>query len=424
MNVDKKLIFISHAQPEDDYLAVWLASKLRQLGYEVWVDKDNLKKGDAFWNEIELRIKNDSLRFIPLVSKAYINKSLDKDTGVFLEVSLSKSISRKIDNYIIPLKVDGCSYDDFPISFLPLDSIDFSQNWGKGLKELVEELELQDIPKSAVEPNVLQQWHKYLNIHGKVVDRSDFYGSNWLPSTLPKTISIYRFTGDAIKAQKEIPFAKKRDKDYILGFFNDSGLDLRTEFREDVALDDFLFDDTYILNSGDLIKGTRLHFTQLMNSALDEFFYQHENIKCWRKKSKERIYYTRKPPKESGSYPFKIDKKKGRRTLKGKKGDIHWNYSLSFKFQLDPFPHFVTNPHLLISDENGFKDDNQKYRRSIPKEWFNRHWYDRIFAFMNYVNDGRDERILRINSGREAFELDIRTSLYKSDKGYDEPKTL
>jgi hypothetical protein len=44
MTDSKNLIFISHAQPEDDYLAVWLASKLRQLGYNVWVDKDNLKK--------------------------------------------------------------------------------------------------------------------------------------------------------------------------------------------------------------------------------------------------------------------------------------------------------------------------------------------------------------------------------------------
>lgn len=424
METDKKLIFISHAQPEDDYLAVWLASKLRQLGYEVWVDKDNLMKGDAFWNEIELKMKNDSLRFIPLVSETYINKSQDKNTGVFLEVSLSKSISRKINNYILPLKVDGCSYDDFPISFLPLDSIDFSKNWGKGLKELIEELELQSIPKCTVETNVLQQWHKYLDVQGKVLDHPDFYGSNWLPSTLPKTISIYRFTGDARKAQNEIPFAQKRDKDYILGFFDDAGLDLRTEFREDVALDDFLFDDTYILNSGDLIKATRLHLAQLMNSALNEFFYQHENIKCWTKKSKEKIYYTRKPPKPSGAYTFEIGNKKGWRTLKGKKGEIHWNYSMSFKFQLNPFPHFVANPHLLISDENGFKEDDRKYRRSIPKEWYNRHWYDRIFAFMNYVNEGSNEQFLKITSGREVFEIDLRTSLYKSDKGYDEPKTL
>ena len=424
MEKERNLIFISHAQPEDDYLAVWLASKIRQLGYNVWVDKDNLKKGDAFWNEIELKMKNDSLKFIPLVSEAYINKAQDKNRGVFMEVSLAKSISRKIENYILPIKVDGCSSDDFPISILPLDIIDFSSNWGRGLKELIEEFELQNIQKIKVEPNVLQQWHKYLNIQGQVLNRPDFYGSNWLSTTLPKTISIYRFSGDARKAQKEIPFAQKRDKDYILGFFDDSGLDLRTEFREDVAVEDFLFDDTYILNSGETIIGTKLHFTQLMNSALDEFFYLHENIKCWRKKSKEKIYYTKKPPRDSGGYPFEVGNRKGWRTLKGKKGDIFWNYSMSFKFQLNPFPHFVANPHLLISDENGFKEDDRKYRRSIPKEWFNRHWYDRIFAFMDYVNEGRNEQFLKINSGREEFDIDIRTSLFKSDKGYDEPETL
>lgn len=423
MNADKKLIFISHAQPEDDYLAVWLASKLRQLGYVVWVDKDNLNKGDAFWNEIELKMKNESFRFIPLVSEKYIEKAQDKNSGVFLEITLAKSIARKIDNYTLPLRVDNCNYDDFPISILPLDTIDFSRNWGKGLKELIEELELQKIEKVEVEPNVLQQWHKYLDIHGQVLSKPDFYGSNWLKSTLPKTLSIYRFSGDAIKAQKKIPFALKRDKDYILGFFDDNGLDLRTEYRQDIDVDDFLFDETFTLNSGDSIIGTQQHFVQLMNSAINEFFYQHENIKCWKKKSKEKIYYTRKPPRDSGGYPFNIGNRKGWRTLKGKKGEIFWNYSLSFKFQLNPFPHYVVNPHILISDNKGFKEDDRKHRRSIPKEWFNRHWYDRIFAFMNYVNDGKDEQFLIINSGREEFHIDIRTALFKSDKGYAEPET-
>ena len=42
---------------------------------------------------------------------------------------------------------------------------------------------------------------------------------------------------------------------------------------------------------------------------------------------------------------------------------------------------------------------------------------------MNYVNDGKDEQFLTINSGREEFQIDIRTALFKSDKGYDEPET-
>lgn len=421
METDKKLIFISHAQPEDDYLAIWLTSKLRLLGYDVWVDKDNLNKGDAFWNEIELKIKNESLKFIPLVSQAYIDKSQNKNTGVFLEVSLSKVISKKIDNYVIPIKVDGCSFDDFPISILPLDSIDFSANWGKGLKELIEEFELQGIPKNSLPNNVLNQWFKYLSIQGEILNRPDFYGSNWLPTTLPKTISFYLFAGEYQKYKQEIPFVHKLDKDYVIGFFDDYGLNIQTEYREIISVAEFLAHDNYELASGDTIVDTKYHLTQLMNSALDEFLYLHENIKCWNRKGKEKIYYTKRPPKESGAYPFKIGDRKGWRTLKGKKDDVFWNYSLSFKFQLYPFPHFVINPHILISDENGFKDDDIKNRRSIPREWFNRHWYDRIFAFMNYINGGQDSQFLKIKTGREEFEIDLRTSLFKSDKGYAEP---
>ncbi|MDO1499092.1 toll/interleukin-1 receptor domain-containing protein [Winogradskyella maritima] len=147
----KDLIFISHAVPQDDYLAVWLSSKLSLMGYNVWVDKEDLRSGSAFWNDIEVNMRDKSIRFIALVSYSYIEKSRNKNTGVFSEVTLAKSLSKKIENYIIPLKVDDCSYDDFPINILPLDTIDFSKNWGSGLKKLLKEFEIQNIRKIIVQ---------------------------------------------------------------------------------------------------------------------------------------------------------------------------------------------------------------------------------------------------------------------------------
>ncbi len=41
-------IFISHANPEDNYFASWLATKLNLLGYEVWCDTEELKGGEDF----------------------------------------------------------------------------------------------------------------------------------------------------------------------------------------------------------------------------------------------------------------------------------------------------------------------------------------------------------------------------------------
>ena len=49
----KNIIFISHATPEDDELAIWLASRLQMAGYEVWIYKSELKGGEEFWDNIQ-----------------------------------------------------------------------------------------------------------------------------------------------------------------------------------------------------------------------------------------------------------------------------------------------------------------------------------------------------------------------------------
>ena len=184
--------------------------------------------------------------------------------------------------------------------------------------------------KKEIEKNVLSQWHKYQGIHGKVIERPEWFGSNWIETSMPKLISVYRFSGDAKKAMREIPFACARDKDYLIGFFDDHGLNLNTEFKQDINVEDFLNENSFQLNSGEEIIDTSSKFTQLMNKSLDEFFFQHEQIKRRQRKDKTKIYYTTKPPTESGRYPFHIGKKKGWRTLKGKHSNVHWNYGLSF----------------------------------------------------------------------------------------------
>ena len=50
---ERSSLFISHANPEDNYFALWLASKLAMLGYKVWVDKRAIKHGSYFTLDYE-----------------------------------------------------------------------------------------------------------------------------------------------------------------------------------------------------------------------------------------------------------------------------------------------------------------------------------------------------------------------------------
>ena len=418
---NKDVIFISHAVPQDDYLAVWLASKLSLLGYEVWVDKEDLRSGSAFWNDIENTMRDKSIRFLALVSESYIEKSRNSNTGVFSEVSLAKILSKKIKNYIIPIKVDDCDYDDFPINILPLDTIDFSKNWGAGLKKLIKEFEIQNVPKKGITDNVLTLWHKHQDIKGKVVKQEEFYGSNWFLTSLPNSISIYKFTGEPKSIYSEIPFPVIRNGDYYLGFFDDATLYLRTEYKERVPLEEFLATKDYTLTNNDVIQDVEPKFTYLMNKSINDYFYLNEDFKAYPVSNKKLVIYPINTKSKTGFVSFIRNGHKKRRKLKGSK-PVNWSFGLSFIFQLYPMPHFVANHHILSSDENGFfeKDKQLEYRRSIPSGWFNRDWFERILAFMTLASGDIDSNEIIINAGKETFVISLETLSFNSEYGYKE----
>ena len=421
LGTEKDLIFISHAVPQDDYLAIWLASKLTLLGYEVWVDKEDLRSGSAFWNDIEITMREKSIRFLALVSNPYIEKARNRNTGVFSEVTLAKTLSKNIDNYIMPLKVDSCNYDDFPINILPLDTIDFSKNWGTGLKKLLKEFDIQNIPKNKPSNNVLELWHKYQDIKGVVIKQDEFYGSNWFLCSLPKTISIYKFSGTPKAIYREIPFPVIRNGDYYLGFFDDAALYLRTDFKERVNIDEFLATEDYMLANGEVIIDVEPKFTSLMNKSINDYFYLNEDFKAYSTSNKKLVIYPINTKSTSGYVSFIRNGNSKRRKLKGTK-PVNWSFGLSFVFQLHPMPHFIANHHILSSDENGFfeKDKQLEYRRSIPSGWFNRDWFERILAFMTLASGNIENEVLVINAGRETIKISLETLTFNSDHGYAE----
>ena len=57
----KDTIFISHATPDDNEFAAWLATKLELCGYKVWIDLKSLDPSDDFWLKIDNAIRNESV---------------------------------------------------------------------------------------------------------------------------------------------------------------------------------------------------------------------------------------------------------------------------------------------------------------------------------------------------------------------------
>ncbi len=127
-------IFISHATPDDNEFAAWLATKLELHGYDVWVDINELNPAADFWKTIESTIRNEAVKFLFVATK--ISTSGTRD-GVIKELAVADQIRKNIDpEFIVPLRADDVSYGDFSVEIIRLNAIDFYDNWATGLIKL------------------------------------------------------------------------------------------------------------------------------------------------------------------------------------------------------------------------------------------------------------------------------------------------
>src|SRR5882757_7509853 len=104
----KETLFISHASPEDNPFVLWLSSRLQLMGYKVWCDLEQFKGGERdFWGRIEIMIRDQSCKFLLVVSK----HSMMSD-GVLKEFHFAEQVAKEngIEDFILPLWVERVPY--------------------------------------------------------------------------------------------------------------------------------------------------------------------------------------------------------------------------------------------------------------------------------------------------------------------------
>ena len=142
-------IFISHANPEDNDQARWIGLQLMTLGYEVWCDVINLKGGEKFWKEIENEIRNNTCKFLYVLTK-YSNQR----EGCLNELSVAEATEKVTgDNrFIVSLHFDpDLTYDNVNINLKRKIDLNFKTDWQQGLKDLLRIFD--DEPKVSIRDN-------------------------------------------------------------------------------------------------------------------------------------------------------------------------------------------------------------------------------------------------------------------------------
>src|SRR2546430_17564453 len=65
----RDMLFVSHANPEDNEFTQWLSLQLAKCGYPVWCDLTKLLGGETFWTDVEQALGTRTVKFLYVLSK-------------------------------------------------------------------------------------------------------------------------------------------------------------------------------------------------------------------------------------------------------------------------------------------------------------------------------------------------------------------
>jgi len=243
------MLFLSHANPEDNECTRWLSLQLARQGYPVWCDLTRLLGGEDFWSDVEVAIRQGTAKFLYVLSR-----NSNEKHGPLQELSVARSVAlqKGLRDFIIPLRIDDLPYQDINIQLNRLNAIDFSTSWAAGLKRLLEKLELDGVPKDPrFSPSSVAYWWSEGGNPGKsILHCAEVYRSNWFPiEQLPEIAYLHSVPTFAERSDFwDLPFPYWEMRGIVLSFAHAG--DVNQYLRNGVRVG-----DSFEVNPFDFLNG-------------------------------------------------------------------------------------------------------------------------------------------------------------------------
>ncbi|HBO26291.1 toll/interleukin-1 receptor domain-containing protein [Culturomica sp.] len=416
--MERDVLFISHATPEDNEFAIWLASRLEMLGYKTWIDKNGLLGGEHFWLTIQNVIRDNTIKVLWVYSKNICDKDGNLKDGIYKEISYAESVAKDktIKDFIIPLHIDSeAPYNAF-IGANRLNHIPFDYSWAEGLKQLLKKLERDDVPKTDSEQiSSFSEWYEnnYISKCKIISNKHElFYTSWWQVDEIPNEFYIYKFSNaaqaDAIrKINPDTPISLLSN---ILSTFNKN---LCFEIERENEKFQVLPENIYSYSLSNILDGfesenfpshndVQNHFKRLLFIIITAILRKRG---LWKYEMSNKqpayflpIYEKIKPIKFV--YPYS-NKEKRKAVIGTMTGVGYWHYALSFRPILSPFLGFSLKSHLIFTTDgfNTINDDKKAhaYRRKKGKRFFNEEWRDLLLAMLQNLKDPEHEIKIKVS---------------------------
>ena len=428
----RETIFISHANPEENEFTKWLGLQLSCQGYSVWSDVTKLIGGESFWADIEAAIRDQTVRFVFVLSQASLTKKGAQD-----ELALATIVAKQlgIKDFIIPVRVDDVPYGDVNIQMIQLNVINFSGNWASGLATLMKKLTEDGVPRDEGRFNAstIRSWWEANQVgQGIIQEEREELISNWIPlPDLPHLVHLHETSQQKSRGRTGRRGAETARKPYpvhsigrtIVSFATADELGLEGAASQAIVTREALDGTSRHLSikpgqlSNAIVRLLRLAWNSAISSTGLPAYPMANDTLCH--------YFTTKVVGQGEQIKFESAAGSGRRAFLGKfKGHV-WHYGVSGDVRLDTFPRIVLYAHVLASSDGlnlwASKPRLQAARQSACRGWWNPEWRDRQLAFLSWLSGKMGGRFVSLNlSPSITLKVALEPAVFHSPVGFDE----
>jgi hypothetical protein len=427
----RHLLFISHANPQDNAAAAWFATQLTLMGYEVWCDVKNVHAGESsFWLKIQKKIENETAKFIFILSNT--SRDFEKKPGVYKEVQTADNLRR--NNFIMPLRIEKLT-GSAPILISP-DLYIPSENWAEGLRELHKRLVNDGVPRLG-NPDYarIASWWPAVSARDVIVrDRPSELSSNLLPFiSLPENVHIITVAseGNRLTGREQLKGALpafpvySAHGDFAISFGSAADYHERTHGFD--IIDAKIIPTSTFLNEGDAGLGVipsaaKNMLTYFIAASLEKMLIDKGLSNKSLSYSRRKIWFA-----DHGLLKiYSFDGPNARKTrihMGGKITSLRRIYAWHFAIQpaVDLRLHYgvVLSPKAIISKpyrigEKPYPLDEKRALRKLG--WWNHEWRTKLTALVHWIADGGET--IAIPTGYQDAVLAATPEVFWSDLSY------
>jgi hypothetical protein len=432
---ERRLLFISHANPQDNQAAAWFATQLTLMGYEVWCDIKNTHAGESsFWLKVQKKIENDAAKFIFILSDT--SRDFEKKPGVYKEVQAADNCKR--DNFIMPLRVEKLK-GSVPILISP-DLYIPSENWAEGLRELHKRLVNDGIPRPhKPDYEKIASWWPAVSARDAIVrdEPADLF-SNVLPfSALPQNVHFLAVSSEGNRLRERDQFKGALPAfppysvhgGYAVSFANavdymqlTHGFDIASE--RVMPTEDFLREGCPELSI--LPQAAQNMVTYLVATAVEKFLADKGLSSKSVRLSRRKIWFPPHSLLNNNNYSFsESGGRKGPVKFVGKVSHFRKTYYWHFAVQptIDLHTHggillspkaIITRPYHPARGEKPMPLDEKRVLKKLG--WWNNDWRMKVVALASWLADGTDS--IRIPTGYQQIALSAVPETFTADLSY------